>query len=182
MHIPHEKMNERDSTGYQLTIVGGGRGEESVRKTIEASGLGDAIHLVGKLPPHELWPLMADHDIFVFPTLSEGFPNVLLEAMACGLPIVSSDFKGVRDIIQSEENGRIYAARDALHMAQTISGLVEEGSYRKIGENNREFVKRFTWDKYMALLEELLEQVTDGHGSVNERNPAEHVTDRGGTQ
>lgn len=142
---------------YELTVVGGGRRGKTVTQMVGELRLNARVHFPGKLPPEELWPLMAEHDIFVFPSLSEGFPNVLLEAMACGLPIVSTRFLGVEDIIRSDKNGRICPLRDAEGMAGMISDIVEDGKYQTIGEHNREFVKQFTWKEYMNRLEGILQ-------------------------
>lgn len=150
------------ATRFTLTIVGGGRGEASIRKEIAELGIENDVSLVGKLQPAELWPLMAKHDIFVFPTFSEGFPNVLLEAMACGLPIVSSDFLGVRDIIRSEENGRIFDLGDASDLAKKILFLVQVESMEGIREHNREFVTQFTWETYMDRLEDIIGTLKGG--------------------
>lgn len=144
---------------FLLHLVGGGRGEERARELVRELGLEHRVVFKGNLLPEELWPFMSSCDIFVFPSLSEGFPNALLEAMSCGLPIISSDFSGVRDIIGSERNGMVFRKGDPGSLAHSILSMAGRTDLRGMGSYNREFVKRFTWQHFIEQFEEVLRTV-----------------------
>ena len=80
-----------------LLIVGGGADEAYVQRQVEASQLQRHILLIGRIPNPQLLPFLAAADVFLMPSREEGFPHVLLEAMAVGLPFVATDVGGVRD-------------------------------------------------------------------------------------
>jgi glycosyltransferase involved in cell wall biosynthesis len=92
-------------------IVGGASPEGDNRAELEAQvarlGLTDRVHFTGSLPPDELkWPLSAA-DVFVLSTRNEGWANVFLEAMACGLPVVTTDVGGNAEVVCRPELGTI---------------------------------------------------------------------------
>jgi len=74
---------------------------------VAAAGLEARVHFLGALPPEELkWPLSAA-DVFVLATRNEGWANVFLEAMACGLPVVATAVGGNREVVCRPELGTI---------------------------------------------------------------------------
>lgn len=81
-----------------LLVVGSGPHEGALREQIESALLQDHIRLVGSVPNRRLGPYLAAADVFVMPSREEGFPRVLLEAMAMGLPFVATDVGGVCDV------------------------------------------------------------------------------------
>lgn len=98
-------------------IVGGGSPEGDMRPALDAQvarlGLGGRVHFLGALPPDELkWPLSAS-DVFALSTRNEGWANVFLEAMACGLPVVTTDVGGNAEVVCRDELGRIVPFGDA---------------------------------------------------------------------
>jgi glycosyltransferase involved in cell wall biosynthesis len=85
--------------------------------------LGDRVHLTG--PRRDTAGLLRMADLFVFPSLTEGMPNALLEAMAAGLPIVATDVPGNRDLIEGGENGLLVAPRQPRLLADAIAMLLK---------------------------------------------------------
>jgi glycosyltransferase involved in cell wall biosynthesis len=157
----------RNSLRFRLHLVGGGRGEDRIRSLVRELGLEDSVVLTGKMPPDELWPFLAEKDIFVFPSLSEGFPNAVMEAMACGLPIISSDFSGIDDLIRSEENGLVFPRGDASALADRIQAMSRDPDLKRIGRYNREFVRQFTWEAFLGRFEEVI----DGLSGIDRSAP-----------
>lgn len=144
-----------------LFLVGGGRGEELVKRTVEELKLQSDVCFVGRLAPVDLWTFLSSCDIFVFPTLSEGFPNVLLEAMACSLPIISSDFSGVEDILPSEKNGYLFPKKDHIALAEKIMDMCQNEHRTEIGSFNSDFVGQFNWSDFMDGFERIVESTHD---------------------
>jgi teichuronic acid biosynthesis glycosyltransferase TuaC len=80
------------------------------------------VHFLGALPPDELkWPLSAS-DVFVLATRNEGWANVFLEAMACGLPVVTTDVGGNAEVVCRDELGSIVPFGDRVALQQAAAG------------------------------------------------------------
>ena len=105
-------------------IVGGASPEGDNRAELDALvarlGLDGYVHFLGTLPPDELkWPLSAS-DVFVLATRNEGWANVFLEAMACGLPVISTDVGGNAEVVCRHELGSIVPFGDAAALQQAL--------------------------------------------------------------
>ena len=102
--------------------------------------------------------------IACLPSYREGLPKVLLEAAACGLPIVTTDAPGCRDVVRHEDNGLLVPVRSTIELADALERLIEDPQLcREMGARGREIVvKEFAVEKVvaetMALYEELLQQ------------------------
>ena len=107
--------------------------------------------------------LLSQSSIACLPSYREGLPKFLLEAAACGLPIVTTDVPGCREIVQDGENGLLVPARNVTALAEALKRLIENPELcHKMGMRGREIVvKEFAVEKVvaktMALYEELLQ-------------------------
>jgi len=100
------------------------------------------------VPQHELPPLFHDADVFVFPSLIEGMPLVVLEAMACGLPVVTTTH-GPGDIVRDGVDGFFVPIRDPEAIAMRLEQLYRDPALREqMGHNAREQALRHSWDVY----------------------------------
>ena len=111
-------------------IVGGGSPEGDMRAELDAQvaqlGLGERVHFLGALPPDELkWALSAS-DVFVLATRNEGWANVFLEAMACGLPVVTTDVGGNAEVVCRDELGSIVPFGDAAALQQALEDALDK--------------------------------------------------------
>jgi glycosyltransferase involved in cell wall biosynthesis len=110
--------------------------------------------------------LLAISDVFALPTFyREGVPRALLEAAAMGLPLVSTDMPGCRDVIRDGWNGVLVPPRDVAALTRALLRLVEAEPdvLRQMGENSRDYVeRRFTLehvaDAYAEIYQRLLER------------------------
>lgn len=95
----------------QYLIVGGPSAEGDMRAELEAQvarlGLTEHVRFLGAIPPQELHLPLSAADVFVLATRNEGWANVFLEAMACGLPVVTTDVGGNQEVVCREELGTI---------------------------------------------------------------------------
>ena len=121
--------------GVKLTIVGEGPLQGEL--TNYSRELGLDVRFQGYVPHDQLVQFYSAADVFVIPSLIEGHPKVLLEAMACGLPVVGTDVEGIRGIIAHEQNGLLCGA-DPESIGNAVRRLLEDRRYAgKLGKNAR---------------------------------------------
>lgn len=104
--------------------------------------------------------LYAEHDIFLFPSLMEGLPLVLLEAMAGGMPVITTDTCGMADVVEHDFNGVLVRPADARAIEDAVIRLANSSELRReLGENARATMKRYTWERAARQLEALYRRV-----------------------
>jgi glycosyltransferase involved in cell wall biosynthesis len=151
MKIVHDKMPDT-----RLILVGEGIERERLEVLSIQLGIQQYVQFIGEVPHEKVQTIMQRADIFVLPSLSEGFPNVLLEAMACGLPVIASRVGGIPDIITNEINGYLVEIKDVDDMANKILLLLsDDGLRKKISDNNQHLVKKYAWDNVIFELEKI---------------------------
>jgi glycosyltransferase involved in cell wall biosynthesis len=124
----------------QLSIVGHGPYSETL-----AEALPEAL-FTGYLQGKELAEAYASSDIFVFPSTTDTFGNVIIEAQASGVPVVVSDSGGPKELVEGQNNGLVTKSRDSEDFARAIRSLVNDPARRReMGENARESVINRTW-------------------------------------
>lgn len=125
----------------------------------EANSLGieDNVRIYTRLPEEDLIAAYKSCDVFVLPSLSEGLPTVLLEAMAARKPVVSTNVSGVPNLLQDEVNGLMVNPRDPEALANNIEKLLlNEKLYLNIAENGYQtVVNGYTWD---AVVDKIIEE------------------------
>lgn len=150
----HEKMPD-----WRLDIFGQGEWKAMLQGMIDERGLQDCVRLNG--PTKDIGKEYAESSMLVMSSHYEGFPMVMIEAMACGLPAVCFDFKcGPRDIIVEGENGLIVPDGDIEGLAEAIVRLMEDEELRKrIGENAKKVVETYSEEKVMGQWVNLYEEI-----------------------
>lgn len=113
-------------TNAHLLLVGGGELREELEGLVRERRLEPRIHFLG--PRTDVPSLLKAADLFVFPSRTEGLPNALLEAMAAGCPIVTTDVPGCRDLITHEESGLLVPYGDTLALAGAMRRLLRDRS------------------------------------------------------
>ena len=120
---------------YMLSIIGSGKQLEELEEV--ARGNGEKVNFLGNVPNHELPRVLNQHELFVLPSLWEGLPKVLLEAMACGLPVIGTKTDGAKEVIEHGRNG-ILCNTDSGSIRDAIITLSQDEELkRKLGENAR---------------------------------------------
>ncbi|OIO44695.1 MAG: hypothetical protein AUJ25_03400 [Parcubacteria group bacterium CG1_02_37_13] len=89
----------------KLYLAGDGPLRGALEKQVQALGLKGRVIFLGKLPNEQLPALLNKCEVFVLPSLYEGNPKALLEAMACGLPCLTSDIEGIKETVSQNRNG-----------------------------------------------------------------------------
>jgi glycosyltransferase involved in cell wall biosynthesis len=97
----------------------------------------------------------------------EGLPAVLLEAMATGMPVITTETCGMPDVVENEFNGLLIPPGNASAVEGAIERLAKSAELRrKLGENARETMKRYTWERAGRQLETLYQHILDGSNSA----------------
>lgn len=138
------------------------------------SGLADRVHFLGALAPEELKVPLSAADVFVLASSYEGWANVFLEAMACGLPVVTTDVGGNAEVVASGDLGAVVPYGDGDALEEAISSAL-------VRPWNREAIRRHaetqSWDaripRLLAAFELLLCRAAQEPHSL--RSNAEHV-------
>ncbi|KGF36656.1 glycosyltransferase family 4 protein [Hoylesella buccalis] len=141
------KVN-KEHPDWELVIYGDGEERSNLQRQIENLGLSSVIQMPGRTK--ELVSKYAASSIFILTSREEGFGNVMIEAEACGLPIIAFDCPyGPREIIRNEYNGYLIPKiGDVDTLSEKIIKLISDSTLRKkIGNNALKDVKRFSVDK-----------------------------------
>jgi len=117
--------------GVRLILSGIGPDVAAVGERVEMLGLGDRVELAGYTSYEEAPAVYRRGDVFVSPTYSEGFSNTILEAMATGLPVVSTRAVGVVDCLVDGENGLLVEPRDAEGLADALERILGDDALRR---------------------------------------------------
>lgn len=149
---------------WRVEIYGDGNMEASLRALISSLGLEDKVFLKGVV--RNVIPAYLNSRIFALPSLFEGFGNVTLEALACGLPVVAFDNCAAnRQLVQHEKNGLLVPEQDRVDsFARGLERLMRETDLRvNLGRNARESARRFEKPAVMKRWKDLLEQHAAPH-------------------
>jgi glycosyltransferase involved in cell wall biosynthesis len=152
--------------GYTLLIAGDGPELSRLRALASASGVADRVRFLGAVPHQELANLYMASDVLVLSSSREGWPNVLLEAMACGTPVVASPVWGNPEIVSAPEAGMLTRERSAEAIAEAVEQLFGNLPSR---ESTRAFAVRFSWDDTSAGQIRLFQEVLASHSERRQR-------------
>ena len=117
------------------------------------------------VPADKMQELYASHDVFLFPSLMEGLPSVLLEAMASGMPVITSETCGMPDVVEDGYNGLLVRPADASaieHAVLRLAGSPELAE--RLGQAAQLSMSRYTWERSAQLLENLFRRILAREG------------------
>ncbi len=130
-----------------LILVGNGQQEKYLKTLVEEQNI-ENVKFIGSIPYAELPQLYRDGDIYVQPAVTRGdaFPISILEAMACGLPVISSDLSGIHMMV-TQECGFKVKPKDINGLADAINIILADSSLReKMGQAARRNAEKYGWD------------------------------------
>ncbi len=126
----------------QGVIVGDGPLKSDLLEQVEQLQLTNRVAFVGQKQPEEMPRYLSAGDVFCLPSEREGWANVMLESMACGVPVVARGVDGAVELIQKDNVGRLVAGDDPVKYAEAIRSVLDENSSKS---EVREYAKRFGW-------------------------------------
>ena len=141
-HLTIEALSKLPDT--HLALVGSGPEEARLRRLADEVGVSDRVHFLGLVKQEDLRWYYSAGDALVLVSSREGWPNVLLEAMACGMPVIANNVGGTPEIVTSPAAGVLLDARDADDIARKATQLFDNYPTR---EHTREYAAGFSWDQ-----------------------------------
>lgn len=142
-----EAVNDLNDLDLELTIIGG---KEADVETFEENT--ESFEYVGHVDHKNLPDCYAKADAFVFPSILEGFGSVVLEAMASGLPVITTEHTGGVEVIEDGKNGFLVPVRDVEALKKKIRYLYDHrDEATAIGRAARETAEAHTWDDFGRL-------------------------------
>ncbi|UCC89145.1 MAG: glycosyltransferase, partial [Anaerolineales bacterium] len=132
-----------------------------LERAVSELGLTRRVHFVGWVARECIADQYRSADIFVTATTWEGMPNTVLEAMACGLPIVGTQAPGLHELVSNGLNGYLVPMKDPDALAEALALLIENGyERRRMGRQSRKLAEReFAWEYIAAQYVKVYEQV-----------------------
>lgn len=154
----------------KLKVLGAGVSAETVRAAFPAH-LRARVSCVASHSDSETANRFAESDLFILPSLFEGTPLTLMEAMASGLPIVTTATCGMKDVIRDGENGLSVPIRSPQQIVATVERLLDDESLRaRLGRAARaEAQDVYTWERVAAPVREVYERLRRTHRQVSRR-------------
>jgi glycosyltransferase involved in cell wall biosynthesis len=150
-----------------LVLIGTGAPAEVAKVTEAVSTLpcADRIILTGRLSSEEVYAQFAQADMYVSASLEEGFPNVFVEAMHFGLPIVATDVGGCREMVQHDKTGLLSAVEDDRKLEEHMGKVLHDDALRaRMADASREAAKAFDLtvvvDQFIALYKKLAQKTS----------------------
>ena len=131
-----------------FSVIGNGPQEKGLKLQVSGFGLQDKILFLGAVPEARCY--LKAFDIFVLPSVKEGLPYTILEAMAAGVPIIASDVGGIPEMIADNFNGFLIHPKDFEALAEKILQILENSELtKKFSQNSLERIKEFSLNKML---------------------------------
>lgn len=158
-HLTIYGLDRRDGTG------------ESLRSLVSGAALEGSVELAGAVAKHDVGRYLARHDIFLNTSRVDNAPVSVLEALATGLPVVSTRVGGIPYLLEDARTALLVDSDDDASMAHAISRLLDEpGLAARLSRSGRELVENFTWEHVLPKWEKLFHGVRDPRDSAAASN------------
>lgn len=148
----------KNHSGLKLLLVGDGPQKRGILEKAVNLGVRDKISIKSFVPNEEMPTIYRGSKVFVLPSLSEGVPRTILEAMSCEVPVVSTDLPQIRGLVS--DCGFMVPRKDPVALAEAVDRLLSDESLRKkFGINGRDKIKRnYTWQETVENTVELYKE------------------------
>lgn len=146
-----------ENNNLDFVLIGDGVLFNKIKSFLDQNNLSNRVKLTGWVPRAELPYMLNELKIIVIPSYTEGLPNIMLEAMACGTPVLATSVGAIPDIIKDSNNGFIMKDNSPLYIKKHIVRVLEHPDLEKITHNARFFVEsEFTFEDAVSRYQKLL--------------------------
>jgi glycosyltransferase involved in cell wall biosynthesis len=161
-------LSRLDDESVHLVVAGGGELADQFRAQAGAAGIGNRVHFLGQVPHSELPGVLRAADLFLLATEPpESFGLVLIEAMASGLPVIATEYPGVRAVVEDGQTGIIVRRGDPEAVAGALRALKDAGpsGRSRIGSAGRERAERlWSWPRLLDRMDEAYVEAMESRG------------------
>jgi glycosyltransferase involved in cell wall biosynthesis len=169
-------LSDRSAPRVVWLMCGDGPTMGAAESAVKARGLGNVI-FAGRIS--NVQETLAASDIFVMPSDFEGMPNAMMEAMAMGLPCVSTNRSGIRDVAVDGSEALYYEPRDAAMLATHVQSLVADREHaRAIGAAAARRIREYGVDRFVRCFESALMEPTPADARRHEKSSCAEFSDR----
>jgi len=135
------------SKKFCLELVGDGPEKSMILSMVDKYKLHDYVKIIPWCNKEDLLKKYQNADLFVLSSHEEGMPNVISEAMACGLPIVSTRVRGSEELVKDGENGYLIEPKNSEQLADKIQKLIEDDALRNnFSKKSLEIISNYSWE------------------------------------
>lgn len=158
-----------DNPKLHLIIVGDGSALPEIKGIIHANKIEKKVHIFNNRTHNEIPVFLNTADILVLPSYAEGLPNVVLEAMACGLPVIASKVGGIPEAIEDGRSGILVDIQDIDALTRAIEKLIgNKHISEQMGVTGRKIVEeKFNWYRNTEELMSIYEEISKDKSSVS---------------
>lgn len=142
---------------YELLIVGDGVEMARLKKLANDLNVSDRVTFLGAVTHDQLVTIYSAADLLVLASSREGWANVLLEAMACGTPVIATNVWGTAEVVTAPAAGMLIEERSAQAITDAVRVMEKNWPSRK---ETREYAEKFSWDDTVHRLHHLFERIT----------------------
>jgi glycosyltransferase involved in cell wall biosynthesis len=165
LDVAIEALARLDDPNVHLVVAGGGDLLPGFRAAAASAGVADRVHFLNAVPHAELPAILRAADLFLLTTEPpESFGIVLIEAMACALPVIATDYPGVRAVVDDGRTGALVKRGDAGAVAASLRELIdaEPGQRREMGAAGREkALREWSWPRLVERMDDVYTQAIE---------------------
>lgn len=157
------KLVLNDIPEIRLLVAGSGHQREALELLVRTLDLQNNVEFVGRLEPNDMVALYHGADAMLNPTSVDNMPNSILEAMACGVPVISTDVGGVSFIVEHEVTALLVPSADEERMAEAIQRLYRDKELgRSLIKAGLEDVRQYAWPEVKEQWLDLYQKSVEG--------------------
>lgn len=152
---------KKEIPAFKLIIAGDGPLRDQLENNVKTLHISEYVDFLGQIPNDQLLNVMKSSDVCILPSLSEGTPTVLFEALACKTPLIATRVGGISEVITHKDTGILIEPRNARAIADAVINLLQDNDTRqKLAEQGYSLIKsQYTIDKTASTLIEFFTMV-----------------------
>lgn len=155
----------KDFPTAKLYIIGNGNLRNSLEELARREKVNNHVVFLGKVPTNDLIEWYNKAEVFVLPSLFEGFGIVALEAMACGTPVIGTKVPGIVDIIEHEKTGLLVSPKNEKELGENLKQMLSTPKMRRrfVHKSKKRLEKKFEWKVIAEKVDKIYKTLVGGH-------------------